>query len=303
MSTDSPVPEIDPKAVLNSLGFTEPTEIEPVTGGWDAALWRFSTEDGSQHGLRVYRSPERKGDAERERAAMEAAAAAGLPVAPVRASGRWREFPALVVDWRPGTTLVRCIERRPWALWSLGRQLGRLQARLHAVPVPRQLREGAPRYWLRRVGAGEEGERFASALTSAGLSCEAFIHLDYHPLNVVSDGRAITGVLDWTMAAAGDVRADLAWTTNALRWGPVPPSPIVRLLQGARLLLYLAWRGGYKAQAGPMPELGPFLPWAGTVYLTEVDAQLGQPQVWATERDVVAARRRVAEWKRQAGIT
>lgn len=302
MAPESPWPEIDPRAALRSLGFAEPVEMEPVTGGWDAAIWRFSTEDGSHHALRIFRSPERMQGAMREKAAMEAAASGGLPVPPVRAFGQWQDLPAMVIDWCPGATLVQCVERRPWVLWSLARQLGQLQARIYALPVAEQLRDGAPEYWLRRLGAGEEGERLPAALRSAGLNCDSFVHMDLHPLNVLSDGRTISGVLDWTNAAAGDVRADLAWTTILLRLGPIPPSPLKPLLRLGRRLFYVGWRRGYESEAGPMPDLGPFLAWAGSVYLQEVQPRLGEAQVWATDRDMEAMRRQVDRWKQECGI-
>src|SRR4030042_1376357 len=146
-----PAQDIDPGAVLRSLGRPEPTHIEAVVGGWDTSTWRFATEDGSYHALRVYRSPDRAPAAMRERVALQAAAAAGLPVAAVGGFGG---------------------------------------------------------------GAGG----------AAGLNCGTFVHMDFHPLNVLSDGRNITGVVDWTNAAAGDARADLAWTVTLLRMGPLPPS-------------------------------------------------------------------------------
>jgi tRNA A-37 threonylcarbamoyl transferase component Bud32 len=85
----------------------------------------------------------------RERVALQAARAAGLPAPAVEAFGAWQDRPAVVLSWCSGQTLMRCMERKPWTVLRLSRQLGRLQARIHTVPVPKPF-EGAPAYWLAR---------------------------------------------------------------------------------------------------------------------------------------------------------
>ena len=294
-----PWADIDPREALRSLGYPDPVGLEPVTGGWDTAIFRFATRDGAHHALRIFR-PEQADAARREKVALETAAAAHLPVPAVEAAGQWRGRPAVLLSWCPGEPLLRCVERRPWTLWRLSRELGRLQARIHAVAVPDALRKGAPSYWLARAGGGADFD--ASSLEAAGLNCDTFVHMDFHPINVLSDGRAITGIVDWTNAAAGDRRADLAWTTTLLRVAPVPPGPLQPLMRAARWLFYQGWRRSYESLAGPIPDLAPFLVWAGTVFLREVIPRMGKPQVWATERDIEAVRRWVARWKREAGI-
>jgi Ser/Thr protein kinase RdoA (MazF antagonist) len=218
----------------------------------------------------------------------------------VEAFGAWHDRPAAVLGWLPGEQLVRCAQRKPWTILRLSRQLGQLQARIHAVPVPEALREGAPSYWLVRAGGGAEFD--VSALEAAGISSDTFVHMDFHPLNVLSDGRTITGVVDWTNAAAGDARADLAWTTTLLRIAPMPPSRLMPLFKAVRWLFYLGWRRGYESLAGPIPDLAPFMVWAGTVFLREILPRIDEPQVWATERDLEAMRRWIARWKKRAGI-
>jgi aminoglycoside phosphotransferase (APT) family kinase protein len=61
--------------------------------------------------------------------------------------------------------------------------------------------------WIRPVIDWIEAHR--DGVTPEGLSV---IHMDYHTRNVMvrDDGRLV--VLDWTQAASGDYRADLAWT-------------------------------------------------------------------------------------------
>ncbi len=290
----------DPEEALRSLGFGVPLTIAPVVGGWDTAIWRFATADGLTHVLRVYRSADRGSAAERERAALVAATRAGLPVPAVEAFGSWRERPAVVLSWCLGEPMMHQVARRPWALWRLGQEFGRLQARIHSVPVPDELRAGAPRYWLARAGGGA-GMNF-SYLDGVGLDAATFVHMDFHPLNVLSDGGSVTGIVDWTNAAAGDRRADLAWTTTVLRVAPLPPTRLAPVLALGRRLFYLAWRRGYEARAGGIPDLAPFLVWAGTVFLREALPRLSEEQVWATDRDLERVRRWIAHWAEIAGI-
>ena len=51
-----------------------------------------------------------------------------------------------------------------------------------------------------------------------------------------------------------------------------------------------------------MPDLGPFLALAGTVFLDEITPRIDQAQVWATEKDLETVRRRFTQWKHEAGI-
>src|SRR3990172_184609 len=97
--------DIDPVAVLRSLGFPPPANVEPVAGGWDTAIWRFATPDGTRHALRLYRSADRAPAAMRERVALQAAAAAGLPVPAVEAFGAWQDRPVVVLSWCSGEQL------------------------------------------------------------------------------------------------------------------------------------------------------------------------------------------------------
>ena len=65
------------------------------------------------------------------------------------------------------------------------------------------------------------------------------LHLDYHPLNVLGEAGAISGVLDWTNADGGDPRADVARTGAILRF--LPDNPTWTLQRNAhvrRLLLH-----------------------------------------------------------------
>ena len=293
--------ELDPRAVLSSLGFLEVEALEPVLGGWETSLWRFATPDGRLHALRIYPSPEHAAAARREEAALHACAAAGVPVPAVEASGQWEGRPALVLSWCPGTTCLAAMVRRPWSIWRLGLIFGRQQARIHSLAPPAALLEGAPDNWLAWV-ANDHPDVHA-CVQRMRPSTGSLIHLDYHPLNVLTDGRHITGVVDWPHAVAGDPRADLARTATLVMAAPPPPGPARLIARAGRRLFYLAWRRGYVSEAGPVGDLAPFMAWAAATLVHDLLEARSRPQSWAEDEDLVAARRWLERWKRRAGIT
>ncbi|MGH2603300.1 MAG: hypothetical protein ACRDJ9_28445, partial [Dehalococcoidia bacterium] len=96
--------DIDPGAVLDAIGITASAPPERITGGMDTVIWRFPTADGTLHALRLFR-PEQAAAAARERAALDAAHAAGVPAPEVEAAGVWRDRPVAVLSWSPGGPL------------------------------------------------------------------------------------------------------------------------------------------------------------------------------------------------------
>jgi aminoglycoside phosphotransferase (APT) family kinase protein len=294
------VAALDPREALLGLGFSDISQPERVLGGWDTLLWHFATADGREHSLRVYYLPERREIVWRERAALEACARAGLPAPKVESVGEAAGLPALVLTWCPGQTLLSVIEQRPWAVWHWGKIFGQTQARIHAVAPPPELAADAPDDWLSRVS--ERDADLVAHLASLRPATTSLIHLDFHPLNLVVDKGTITGILDWTGAAAGDPRADLARTAATLLSAPVPPGPLKPLLNVARGLVLRAWRAGYEELAGPMPDYRPFLAWAGATLLAEAEPVLDRPEVWGTEQDMEKLRRLIDAWAREAGV-
>jgi aminoglycoside phosphotransferase (APT) family kinase protein len=252
----------EPADVLRALGAAAPERADRVAGGMDTALWRVEV-GGRAFALRLFRA-EQAAVAEREVAAMAAAAAGGVPVPRVEARGVWQERPALLLEWCSGRPLFEELARRPRSVWRLGRAFGRAQARLHRVNAP----PGLPS-WLEWHGA--PGPEVRAALEGAAPRSDALLHLDYHPLNVLVDGRRVTAVIDWANARAGDPRADLARTLTILRLSPVPPrfAPVVGVMVAG-------WRGGYEAEAGPVGEMAPFYAWAADVMARDLGPRAGR---------------------------
>ncbi|HET7772164.1 MAG TPA: aminoglycoside phosphotransferase family protein [Chloroflexota bacterium] len=287
-------PELDPKPILEALGVGDVTSISPVRGGWDTAIWRVERADGPA-ALRVFR-PTQAASYAREVAAMAAARAQGLPVPEVLAQGTWRERPVVLLEWCPGRTLAAALQERPWTAVRLGRAFGETQARIHAVPAPPEL-AAAPRAWMEWAGA--EAVRLVPRLEAQAPSPPRLLHLDYHPLNVLTDGARITAVLDWTNTRAGDPRADVARTHTILRVQPLEPGPMRVPSRLVLWLVWLGWRRGYQGAAGTLgeAELAPYFAWAGHLMVRDLTPKIGRPGVWLREEDLESVRRWAARWQ------
>ncbi len=272
-------PQIDPAEVLAARGHERATEIERIKGGWATLIWRFRGADGDLRSLRVYRLANRERAAEVEMAALRHLESVGFPAPRVESVSAIDDLPAAVLTWVPGYPLLANMEQRPWRIRSLARSMGATQARLHSCPPPPDLVEGAPQSWMRLIEPGYE--HLIDDLLRLEPASSAFIHMDFHPLNVLSDGHAITGVVDWAGACAGDPRADLARTEITLETAPAPPGPLKPIVVVLRRLIMRWWLQGYEEAAGQLPDYKPFRRWAAAGLLREVNRVMGHPEVWA----------------------
>ena len=177
---------------------------------------------------------------------MELARNARLPVpVPRQPSGRIARHCSC-----PGARkAIGANSQQPWRVWALGRAFGRMQARIHAVRAP-ALGSASDADWIAWAGPDEPGLQ-AILRRTASKNC-TLLHLDYHPLNVLTDGTQITAVLDWANARSGDARADVARTYTILAVQPLGPGRQPLALGALRHLLARSWRRGYEEVAGPL---------------------------------------------------
>src|SRR5262249_60487240 len=94
----------DPVAILAALGLPGATEVVPVLGGQDTALWRVAHAD-AMYALRLFRTGEER-KCQREGAAMRMVAAGGVPVPEVHAAGRWGGRRVVARAWRRRRAVV-----------------------------------------------------------------------------------------------------------------------------------------------------------------------------------------------------
>lgn len=287
--------ELDPAAILDALGVPRPTKIAPAVGGSDTAVWRVECGDAT-YALRVFPA-EQAAACRREVLAMRVAAAGGVPVPAVHARNSWRDHPVLLLSWCSGRTVLDELQAHPARAWALGVGFGRMQARIHTVTVPMDLRRQLGS-WATWTGPAEEA--LQACLDHLDVRSDVLLHLDYHPLNVLTDGGRITAVLDWANVRSGDPRADLARTATILRVQPGPPTENPLLMTMFRRLFTRAWRRGYEQEAGAIGDLAPFYAWAGMAMVRDLSPKVGRPHSWLEPRDIDRVRRWAAVWARRA---
>lgn len=281
---------MQPLEILSLLGINGTPTVIPVQGGFDMAMWKVEYE-GQTYALRVF-EPGRHEDCERERVVMAAARAAGLPVPEVHGVGVWQDHPALLITWLAGRMVADELRARPWHLWRLGIVFGRMQAAIHAVPAPDLLRQ-QPEAWMAWKCEGEQ--TLQDRLRHLLLDEVALLHLDYHPRNVLTDGKQITGIVDWTNAHAGDPRADAARTVSILCVDPAARKPLLQRL-GLRIF-ELAWRIGYQRERGRLKDMALFYAWAGTVIQRDLAHRYQH-----VPQELTPARHWTSKWKTRAGM-
>ncbi len=288
-------PETDPASILEGLGIRDVTTIERVLGGADTIIWRIE-RNGTPYALRVFR-PEQKATFEKEQSVMWAASAAGLSVPAVHAAGIVQNHPALLLSWMSGQPLTRQLFSHPAQVWKLGTAFGRMQAAIHNTPIAP---EGVSEGWIE--WAGQDESLLQERLRALPDKRTALLHLDYHPLNVMTDGQQITAVLDWANARLGDPRADFARTYTILRLDPSDVS-LPYYIHFFRILFERAWRDGYVQVAEKPEDMALFYAWAGVVMVRDLSPRIGKPGVAMQDHHLNPVRRWTAHWKRQAGIT
>lgn len=263
--------------IARALGLHLKGQPVRVTGGADFATFRVECRLHGALALRVtdaWRAPL----LEIEEAAMDAARMAGVPVPTVIARGAAFDHAAMAVAWVSGVPIGERIWTAPAEAKPLGRAFGEVQARIHqadpgrlATVRPLKPDSAQEADLLQRALGGQDGVR-------------TLLHLDYHPLNVLTDEGRITGVIDWTNAACGDARLDVARTYGILRIES--PSAMRRTMRS----FIRGWLSGYRAVASLKGDLAPFLAWAG-LFMEEDLAGRGDLQkirrihVWANGWD------------------
>jgi aminoglycoside phosphotransferase (APT) family kinase protein len=169
--------------------------------------------------VRLLRDPAASEPARVEAEAMAAARAAGAPAPAVHGVVEIDGRPGIVVDRIDGPDLLMTVARRPWTVGAVGRTLGDVHARLHAVAAPPGLPEIADvvRNRLRTADtASAELAAFALERLDTLPGGDRLLHGDLHPANILVGPEGPLAI-DWIRAGRGDPAADVAWTRLLLR--------------------------------------------------------------------------------------
>ncbi|MFZ3573155.1 phosphotransferase family protein [Streptomyces sp. BH097] len=196
--------------------------------------------DGTSHPLILRCDPPVRPDPEvmaREAAALAAAADAGVPVPRLVDHGTVLGRAHLLMERVGGETIPRRLlrdERFAAVRPKLARDLGRILARIHAIPaasVP-GLPEPDPLDHLTALYRQFDEPRPALELGLRRLAEHRpptthparVVHGDFRNGNLMVDGTGVRAVLDWELAHLGDPVEDLGWLcVKAWRFGAAEP--------------------------------------------------------------------------------
>ena len=265
--------------LLAALGIPQHSQTVRMAGGSSAATWRVDLASGSC-ALRV-RAAEHLAALHVEADAMEAARSAGLPAPEVLGLEVAAGKAGLLSSWRPGGTLAEALLSGQVSPERIGRRCGVLQALLNVTAAPNVVVAARHFSWL--APTPDEAALLESV---RDLRQDRLLHLDFHPLNILTDGQDLTGVVDWANAGAGDPRQDLARSLAILRLdvpNVLSSSPAaIKVLQS----LEEPWLAGYETVAGRQAELAKFLAWAGVRTVRDLADKRSPEQVVAMRREV-----------------
>jgi aminoglycoside phosphotransferase (APT) family kinase protein len=234
VARDAPDPAVLAHALEPACGVGRVEGLRRLSGGASRESWSFDLvgADGVRHALVLRRDPVStalESARSTEYALLEAAAAGGVPVPPVRvllqpADGLGSGF---VMDRIEGETIPRRILRddeyakaRP----LLASQCGEIAARIHAVDtttipeldvldVDTQLDQ--QRTWLDTFGephpAFELALRWLTENRPPPVATPHLVHGDFRNGNLIVGPEGVRSVLDWELAHLGDPIEDLGW--------------------------------------------------------------------------------------------
>jgi aminoglycoside phosphotransferase (APT) family kinase protein len=243
------------------LALAEPPA--PLGGGFDTEIYTFRLQPAPAAWagplvLRLLRAYHDPAMVLREQATQNALADLGYPVARVLLATREAAAlgaPFLVMTRRPGLPLVT----RPVGMAAV---LVAVQLRLHSLdptPLARALGEVATfdGYLARldqRIGRASLSGLAPMMAWLRGQrpppEAPAICHGDLHPQNVLVDGGAVSGVLDWPNVLVADPAFDVASTRLILRFVPAGlasmPRPLRALAHLAQPILAQRYLAGYR---------------------------------------------------------
>jgi len=199
--------------------------LRKIAEGREAEI--FAWDDGTV--LRLLRNPDGQRQLEWEAAAMRAAAGAGVRVPAVREITTFDGRPGLVLERIEGIDMLTLVGKKPWLVFSVGAQSGRIQAGVHEVRAPAEIPplRVALRGRIERAGLPASLAQFALGVLDGLPDGDRICHGDLHPGNIMrTAGEPV--LIDWTNVTRGDPIADFARTNMMVRLGDVPPgSPLV----------------------------------------------------------------------------
>jgi len=292
------------------------TDLHQLAGGASREIWSVCADTADQQRRLVLRrdppSAPRNRSMTQEAAVLTAAARAGVPVPTLHGQGDGSDgigSPYLLMDHVDGETIPRRLLREPRfadARAGLAAELGRVLARIHAIPLAElpQLDGGDPLEQLRATHDAYDEPRPALEVVLRWLTehrpparQDGLVHGDFRNGNLMIGADGLRAVLDWELAHLGDPMEDLGWLcVKAWRFGA--PAAVGGFGDRDQLL------DGYAEVAGWRPTTEALRWWEvfGTARWAVICRQQAERHLGGTERSVEMAvlGRRICESEHDA---
>lgn len=258
---------------LTGSGIPEAAGLAPMQPGLGSTgLWSFRPSPGAARLVVRIFGEGADHVAERETLAMTAAAKGGVPVPEIVRRGEIGGRPLLVTTFLPGDLASETLMTHPEGAFDLGVAMGQTLGRIHAVAAPEGL-DRPDRSWLALGGPALDPLR---AQLAAVTPSDRLLHLDYHLLNVLTEGGRVTGVIDWENTRMGSLWMDLARSRALLRAAIIgfarDPAEREALAQVERGLV-----AGHAEEAGPDPDPDLSMAWGLAMTVADLEAQVAKP--------------------------
>lgn len=189
------------------------TQTEPLPGGRGGQVWLIHDPDSHREAVLKLAAHAASGGDERliarEAIILQALASCDLPVPEfiaVDPAGKLAGTPALLMSRRPGRLLAGVEEVRE-AIPAMAAILARCQQQTRNLVAGRRWSPWQPSggfrvpTWSTREALWNRAIRVVQRFQAP--ACDAFIHRDPHPANLLFDRGQVSGILDWPHAGRG----------------------------------------------------------------------------------------------------
>lgn len=249
---------------FTALRSEDVVEVRQLSGGSSFPSWQVTTVAG-RYAVRAYADVH---PAYSQAQLLSYLKQQGFPIPEVVCVGTHRAQHLLALSWVKGQTVAEALRAQPDWAEQLGQPSGEVHAQLHDVPITPDMRAAL------RVITPEQ---------STGTP--VLVHLDYHTLNVMTDGGSVTGVIDWENVRLGDARFDVARTLSILCADPSVQA-LPRALRQVVRTFRQSYLEGYWHTAGPasLTTLAPFLAWSGRFMVRDLGERCDAQAAMRIER-------------------
>ncbi|MFS0863448.1 phosphotransferase family protein [Fredinandcohnia sp. 179-A 10B2 NHS] len=260
---------MDVENILKELGLSSVTKVQQIHGGQDSSVWKVETANFA-YALRVLPGDHYE-QFVREQKVIQLAQNNGIPVPNVVSVFKGESYCAMLMEWAKGHTVFEELQRSPDNASQIGKEFGRMQALIHAISVDNNFEDNNENFLTPVTDLEKSAMNLIEKYYT--LYSPTLLHLDYHPLNILTDGEKITAVIDWANASAGDYRFDFARTFSILR------------LEGTKYFdkktfeeFESGWLIGYFSFIGMIPAdpIELFNVWAGDRMLRDLSGKLSK---------------------------